>query len=200
MIPKVIFRYSRVYDSNYRNSKKIKKILDERNEGYPSYEKIISYIEEVKNIWEKEGEKILSEISNIINLKWKEKEIICYVIGYGRGLSDPLTVRLYENKNDFIDTLIHELIHQIQIQNSKKWKKWADKFLKKDYKEETQLTKSHILLHAIHWQIFIRLFNKKRLDRNIKYSQKFPDYKQSWEVVKKEGYKNIINNFKKINN
>jgi len=32
--------------------------------------------------------------------------------------------------------------------------------------------------------------------KDIKYSQKSPNYKKAWEIVKKEGYKNIIKKLK----
>ncbi len=197
MIPKIRFRYSSIYDSTYRNSKFIKKLLKERNESYPSQKKILKYISQIKPIWEKQEKKIFKELSKITGLKWKEKEIICYVIGFGRGLSDPLTMKLYKNKNDFIDTLTHELIHQIQFQNEKKWPKWR-KHLSKKYKKESRSTKSHISVHAINKKIYLRLFNKNRLKRDIKRCQKFLDYKLAWEVVEEEGHENIIKKFREL--
>ena len=59
------------------------------------------------------------------------------------------------------------------------------------------MTNSHILLHAVHKEIYLRLFDEKRLKRDIKKCQKYKDYKRSWEIVEKEDYENIINEFRK---
>ena len=118
------------------------------------------------------------------------------MIGYGKCFSDPLTVKIYKNKNDFIDTLTHELIHQLQIQNHKKMTKWWE-YLNKKYENDTKLTKSHILLHSVHNEVYLKLFDKNRLKRNIRIDKEYEDYKRSWEIVLKEGYKNIINEFRR---
>ena len=196
MIPKIEFRYSWVYDNRYRESKKLQDILKKQGKTYPSPEKIGKYIERIKQIWGRIEKKTLDKISRIYGLNWNEEKIKCYIVGFGRPFSDPLTMKLYNNKNDFIDTLTHELMHQIQIQNSEKTKKWW-KYIGDKYKSETILTKNHILLHAVHWQLYLDLYNKNRLEKEIKISGSYPDYKKSWEIVKREGYENIINEFKK---
>ncbi len=196
MNPEIEFRYSGIYDARYRNSIKIQEFLKKNKEKYPSIDTIEKYISKIKPLWKEHEKKILIGLSKITGLKWKEERIICYIIGYGRCFSDPLTVKLFKNKNDFIDTLTHELIHQIQFQNDNKLKKWW-KFVYKRYRKESRLTKNHILLHAIHSRLMLDLFGEKRLKREIKNSQKFPDYKRSWDIVEKEGYENIIKEFKK---
>lgn len=196
MIPKIRFRYSYVYDRRYRDSPRMKRLLKKRGKKYPSSEKILTYIKRIEPSWKKNEKKILREISKIMGLKWKEKEIICYVIGFGRGFSDPLTVKVFKNKNDFVDTLVHEMIHQIQFQNHDLWRKWAV-YLRNNYKNKSRMTNSHILLHAVHKEIYLRLFDEKRLKRDIKKCQKYADYKRSWKIVEKEGHENIIKEFRK---
>lgn len=195
MIPKIDFRYSRIYDSGYKNSPHIIKILKKKRREYPSQEKIKTYISQIERLWEIKGDKILKEIQKITKLKWKERKIVCYVIGYGLPISDPLTLRLEQNKNDFLDTLSHELIHQIQIQD-KRVIKWF-KQMQKEYEGGSPLTKNHIFLHAVHWKILEKLFGKKRLNRNINKHYKFQDYNQSWKIVEKEGADKIIKDFHK---
>ncbi|MBS3094409.1 hypothetical protein J4474_01965 [Candidatus Pacearchaeota archaeon] len=198
MIPKIEFRYSDVYDRNYRNSKFIQNYLEEKNQKYPSKKEILNYIKKAENIWEEKREKILKEISKISGFEWKEKRIICYVVGVGRPFSDPLTIRTYgRNINRFIETLTHELIHQIFIQNKKEYSKWNNFVLRK-YEKEERLTKSHILLSAIHWKLLEKLRGKIAIEKEIKKYKDSPDYKISWEIVKKEGAEKIIKKFKEI--
>lgn len=86
-------------------------------------------------------------------------------------------------------------MHQIQFQNSERTKAWW-KYIETKYKKESRLTKNHILLHAVHWQLYLNLYNKSRLERNMKSDEEHTDYKRSWEIVQREGYKKIISDFR----
>lgn len=200
MIPKIEFRYSGIYDKRYRESLSINENLKKMNLVYPSVNKIKNYIVKVEKIWKKEGKRILSEISKIVGLAWKEQKIIVYVLGVGRAFSDPVTVSIlrYGNKNDFIDSVTHELIHQIESQNAEKFRKWEKKFLLKKYRNESITTKNHILLHAVHKEIFLKVYGRKRLNRQIKSHSKYPGYKRAWEIVEEEGEDNIIKDFHEV--
>ena len=198
MIPQIEFRYSRVYDEKYRLSKSIQKYLKEKNKEYPSRKEIEDYIRKVKKLWKKEEKKIIKGISNISGLKWKEKRIICYVIGCGRAFSDPLTIGICsKNIRRFIRTLTHELIHEIQRQNREEYLRWYKEILKK-YSKEKRTTKNHILLSAIHWILLERFYGKKELKKEMKKYNKFPDYKKAWKIVEEAKPENIIKKFKHI--
>ena len=196
MIPKIEFRYSDVYDRNYRNSKFIQNYLEEKNQKYPSKKEILNYIKKAENIWEEKREKILKEISKISGFEWKEKRIICYVVGVGRPFSDPLTIRTYgRNINRFIETLTHELIHQIFIQNKKEYSKWNNFVLRK-YEKEERLTKSHILLSAIHWKLLEKLRGKIAIEKEIKKYEK-KNFRLLWaNDIDKSACETFIKNFK----
>ena len=185
MIPKVEFRYSMVYDRIWMK-------------GEPkSREFMLKYINDVAKLWRKKENKILYEMQKITGLKWKEKRIICYVNSRGRSFSEPLTVIYNKDKNDFVDTLTHEMIHQIQIQGAKNFPEWVG-YLKRKYPNGNPIFLRHILLHAVHKRLFLELFDKKRLNREIKSHQPYPDYKRAWDVVEEEGYENIIKDFKRV--
>ena len=141
MIPKIEFVYFPTYDEIWLKPKEkfSSKFVDK-------------YLNSIEKIWKKEGKNTLEYISKISGLKWKEKKIKCYFISGGRCFSNPLTVRYFKNKNQFIDVLTHELIHQMQSQNSKNWVKWWQYF-SKQYSNESKLTQRHIFLHAIHYQL-----------------------------------------------
>ena len=192
--PKIIFSYSWIYDSNWR-----KWITLYRNKKgkYPDSKETLSYIKKISSLWDSYNKKILSELSKIARLKWKKKMIKCYVVGKCVPFSDPLTLPIYQGEEDyFIDVLIHELIHQLftqegNIERSKK----AWEYIDKNYEKESHTTRIHVPLHAIHSHIYNKFFNKKRLNRDIKRISFLPDYRRSWEIVQKEGYKNILNEF-----
>jgi len=192
--PKIIFDYSWIYDEIWKEVWILKK---EKIKEYPSTKKILNYIKKVEKLWKKEEKKILQELSKITHLEWKSKIINCYVVGKRRPFSSPLTMPIYEKHPDyFIDVLIHELIHNLFFPNYKKMEK-AWKYIERKYKTKSKITKIHIPLHAVHSHIYLKFYSEKRLKRDIEHISRFPEYKKSWDIVQKEGYKNIINEFVK---
>jgi len=198
-MPKIIFRYSRIYDGFLKTGLTGKKFQ------YPSEKtkrKILNYVEKVKNLWSKDEKKILAEISKITKLKWREKIIYCYVVEKGNwSFSDPLTISILPNNKKvdiFIDTLVHELIHRIFasrenfLRSKNGWK-----YIYRKYKNETEKTKIHIVIHAFHNYLYLKFYNEKRLKRDIQWAKQYKDYKRAWEIVQKEGYNRIIKEFTK---
>jgi len=187
LIPKVIFKYSRVYDEIWKNKFSA--------DGYPSSKRILSYIKRTERLWRKDEKKVLVELSKISGLDWKSTSISCYVVGRCVPFSDPMTLPIYKDINRFIDILIHELIHNIFIQKGKPERlKKAWLYLKKKYRGETRKTITHIPLNAILGHIFLKFYGKARLLKEIK-SMVSPEYKRAWDIVQKEGYKEIIKEF-----
>jgi len=192
MIPKIIFRYSPIYDELW-GEKRGKKIKD-----YLSSKKILNYIKKVEKLWRKDEKKVLTELSKIIKLKWKEKQIYCYVVERCIPFSDPLTLPVYEKYPDyFIDVLIHELIHQLIFTQNEEETRKAWNYIWRKYKRETKKTKTHIPLHAIHTHIYLKFYDEERLKRDIKLLSHLKDFKKSWKIVRKEGYQKIIKEFVK---
>ena len=199
MIPKIEFRYSSIYDEKYKNNERIIESLKKENRQFPSEKEISDYIKKIEIIWKKEGSKVLKEISNEYGLKWTENKVICYIVGIGKPFSDPLTIMMYDDVKRFIYILSHELIHQITIQNKGNYnlKKWSE-YIEKRYSKEKIITLRHILLHAVHYKIYLVLNKKEIFDKNINLDIERLDYKRSWQIVQEEGYKNIIKKFREV--
>jgi len=191
MLPKIKFKYSYIYDHNWQTWFRVYKKTPQKL----SPEKVRNYIRRIEKFWKKYEKIIPQEILKVTGLKWTKKEIICYVVSDCRPFSDPLTLPVYKNKNYFIDVLTHELIHQIFTQDNFKKTEKVWKYFHKRYKKESFVTRIHIPLHAIHWQIYEKIFSEERLKRDIKWSSRFPDYKKAWDIVKKEGHDKIIREF-----
>lgn len=198
MIPKIEFKYSQIYDDwIFKQNKEIKEFLEKQKKEYPTRKEIYKYIEKIRELWKKRGKDILRNIRAITGLKWKEKKITVYIVGYCRPFSDPLTIKLYRNKNYFIDVLNHELIHQIQSQNNKDWNRWF-KHLMEKYPEETRTTRAHVFLNAVLWILILKMWNKNHLNNIIKKNSRDKDYGRAWEIVKHETPEEIINEFREI--
>lgn len=190
MTPEIIFKYSRIYDQNWKEWIKLYKHKDKE---YPLPQKVQNFIKKVERLWRKDEKKVLEEISKITGLKWKEKTIVCYVVGNCTVFSDPLTLRVYKEPDYFIDALIHELIHYGDpSQSSRVWKYFNQK-----YKKESARTIAHILVNAFHWHIFLKFYGEKRLQEWAKFLSVMPFMKRSWEIIREEGYWNIIDDFRK---
>jgi hypothetical protein len=186
-MPKIVFKYSSVYDKTFRQ------FLGDTVKDYPSARKIKNYMENVKKLRVKLEKQTFLLIAKISHLKRKDEQISCYMIGKVRSFSDPLTIRLYKNKNDFIDTLIHELIHQIIIQNREELKEYW-KFLRKKFKNDSTVTQNHIVLYAILEELHPLLFkNQKRWKREVKRVSINPDYTKALEILRIEGGEKLKN-------
>ncbi len=189
MIPKVYMRRSWLYDKALKREPE----LSTPPSDAVFKKKIAGY----RKIWQREGKKILHEIARVTKLKWTQQEIICYITWGVRPYSDPLTLNIRRNARDTLDTLTHELIHRIlsQYSNPKRFLKNWEKIMER-YKEHVQVTKTHIVVHAIHEHILRKFYGEARTNHEIN-NTKNPDYIVAWDVVKKDGYKNIITDLTK---
>ena len=160
--------------------------------------RIPGYIAKVEKKWRKDERRILAELSRTIGLPWPEKIIICYIAGRTFPFSDPLTLHPCRDYADFRDTLTHELIHRLfAFGNNLDRARDAWRYIFRKYAKYSWNTKIHIPLHALHSHILLKLYGKSRIEKDKKDLWHLPDYRNSWRVVEKEGYKNIIKEFKK---
>ncbi len=58
--------------------------------------------------------------------------------------------------------------------------------------KSTHLTREFIFHYMHYMSIYRTVFTPKRLSRDIERTEAFKEYKESWEKVQEEGYKNII--------
>ena len=132
-------------------------------------------------------EKILNEIAN---LSFKKEELFCNLNSVS-SMSNPFSIK-FEKISFMKDNLIHELIHIILTQNNiaetKGWKQ-----IQQDFKNETVTTRNHILIHALHY-LFLMKFNPSRKKYIMNYSQNI-DYIRSWNIVNKIGAQNIVDSY-----
>ncbi len=198
---KINFIWSFIYEQAIHN------LTVKENFDYEKYQKYIEdYLKKVKNIWKSKEKQVLNSCEKITSLKWKKKEISVYVIKRSSimPISDPLTIPIqFESEEGifslsperFVDMMVHEIIHNLFIQNEEEMGNYF-KFILDKYKNEDFDTAIHLLLHSIYKKIFEKHFNKDRLDEEIEMSSFYPSYKKSWEIVNKIGEDSIIKEFK----
>lgn len=202
MATKVNFIWSWIYQSQI-HSTTVNEEYD--NANYEIY--VESFIKEVKENWRQLEKNIFHSIEEISGLKWKKLEINCYVIKISslNPISDPLTIPIQIQTEEgnftlsierFIDMLVHELIHNLFIQNEDKMSQYFEYALKK-YKNEQLDTVIHLLLHAIQKKIFLKIFDKKRLTNEKQACSFYISHKRSWELVEGIGEDIILQEFVK---
>lgn len=191
VVPKINFIYSWVYDDHLKIWTK-----PYQTSPYPSPKQTMNFMKKLEKLWRKREKKILTEMSRISGLKWKSRVINCFVVGRCIPFSMPLTIPVFKSVDYAVDTLTHELLHNILYAENIKETRKAWQYIYKKYKCQ-RITLNHIPLYAVHIPIYLTLFNKKRLDVDRERSSKRELYKASWDIVDREGYKNIIKEFKK---
>src|SRR3989344_3848243 len=163
MIPEIEFRCNGTYDQFCRE--KYTKAEEKKLGKYPTNKKTMAYIKKIQPLWKKDGKKILLELQKVTGLKWKEKKMICYVVGNHIPFADPLTIPVFaKNPDYFTDVLTHELVHNLLNQNDEKLSKYWN-FVWKKYPKNSFVTKVHLVVHAIHKHIFLKFYDEKRLRR-----------------------------------
>jgi hypothetical protein len=188
--PRIEFRYSWVYDQDHK--------LRFTDPLYPSGDKIREYLEEVSEAWRPRQRSLLNNISNLSGLPWKEETVVCYVVGRGIPMSDPLTMPLYENNTElFIEKLIHELIERL-VMHPKNLKLrgdfWEGMF--RAMAEDGVKVSYMVPVKAIYHEILKKHFpsatgpEESLITRNL-------DYRRAWEIVNNIGSSSVIERFRR---
>jgi len=115
--PSVDLRYSWVYDqTNYR----------ERYSNCPSVPIVRAQIDRFEKLWARYQPKVLGQVRQVTGIAtFPTQPIVVYGVGCGRGISDPLTLVLFERDSDgayrpesdedFLYTMRHELLHRVVL-------------------------------------------------------------------------------------
>lgn len=151
----------------------------------------------LKRVWGGEEKKIVNGLEKITGLHFKKNYMDVYLINPdGRpSISSPTIVKIQDNEYDTIRIIVHELIHNLMWDN-KEEADWSVA-VQKLFNRENKKTAIHISVHAILEALYIDTLEKPdEIIKDVEECQKRPDYSRAWEIVKKEGYKNIIKKLK----
>ena len=158
---------------------------------FPTEEQVFGKIKIFREYCEKYNEIIIEALYEITSLQFKRNIIDVFVISAtNRDMSAPIIIRSRYEPDEFLDVLIHELLHVFLGDN---------KIKQYEIEGESERTKNHITLFAIHKYIYLDLLKEPyRLERNIKKSNEGDnkDYARAWEIVNNLDYLQIIKNIK----
>lgn len=175
--------------------REIKKLKELRA---PAYNKITKLVDERKKEWKREEKKILTSMQEIAGLNFYQHLIdVFFVYGWRGAFSNPMVLGIHYRGTDFVDVLTHEMLHRLITDNTqhKNGGMWPTKVYPKVKDSNTIY---HILVHAIHKEIYLNVLRQPdRLKRDIEKCQKWPSYKRAWQIVERDGHMNIINKFRK---
>ena len=192
--PRILIRYNRFLDPIFIEYCKLQPKW--KDWVPPAKEVVLKRVDAYEESWKKEEEKILQGLYDVSGLGFQRNIIDIHIVsGNPRQFSNPIVIKSGYEQRDFVDTLTHELIHVLLTDNRINKRYTVDP----QYQEEPLTVKNHILLHAFLKAIFLDILgDSSRLDANLKRSQSHStnEYSRAWDIVEKEGYKEIIARFR----
>jgi hypothetical protein len=191
MIPKITFRYSRVYDMDWCLA------LNEKFDKQVNYNNFKKCLVDLRSyLTKKKEQSILSLISKYSKFKWNKKEIMVYFVnclpGKLLGFSDPLTIKIIENHLSIILNLIHELAHNILERDLDHKHR---RRLSGVYPNNDEGTIEHLIVNSLSKKVFLEIFGETNFNKAIKELIFAPSEKKAWDIIKKESYEGIIKEF-----
>lgn len=137
-----------------------------------------------EGVWKEKEDYILEKLTEVTGLSFKRNYFPIYIVsGAVRTFSNPIVVKSRLTPKEFIETMVHELIHCLFVDNN----------------EDTNLLNSpklyknnHTLLFAVLEAVLPGTMEGKNVDLT-----NFPEnarYADAVSEVKKEGYTTIIKN------
>ncbi len=189
--PRVLFRYSSVYDDQWRFY-----AVQSGANTYPRTEKVRSFLDRLEQEWRVHEDVVFSSIAKNSGIPWETIEHTCYVVGSAAPFSDPLTLPVFSDEAPIdyaADVLTHELIHRNLLESSfvGKWDGVMNR-LRGDFPDASENTLVHVIVHAIHWRVFLEVFSANRLERERRVMAKNADYQRSWDIVESVGAERVI--------
>jgi hypothetical protein len=148
-----------------------------------------------REFWLPYENKILRSMTDVIGLEFHANIIDIYVAPWFYAFSDPLVLGVvFDTQEKLVSALTHELLHRLFMDNrtsddGKTIEEWEKLFGKHEF-----VTLVHIPVFAMMHAIFIDQINEPALLKYEKLGTK--EYKDAWDYVEKNGYKEIIEKLK----
>lgn len=168
----------------------------------PTDEEAEEYTENYRNAWKPKEVAILTEMQKCLGLTFYKKVLDVNVAADIVPKSHPLIISFSSSPDQFVDTLMHELIHllltdntTITLQGDMRNFKLATLWRRLFYDEPDFVTLIHIPVHAVMKKIILDALHEGfRVDRDKETIKKYGNesYLKSWDYVEKVGHEEII--------
>ncbi len=186
-------------------STQLHKLKAKKGEKLADDEEMAKIVEAYSKEWKKYEKKILKGVHDLLGLEYRQNIIDVYIAPWFGAFSDPLVIGVANSPDEFVDTLIHELLHRLFTDNTSipyqtnilkpEW----EKMFGKDYSFGTLV---HIPVHVVSKAIYLDVLKEpRRLERDINWANSqtdfdTTDYVKAWDYVEKNDYKQIISKLK----
>jgi hypothetical protein len=156
---------------------------------------------EITAAWRPYEEKVLHGMSSALDLEFKQNLVEIHILPLPGAFSWPLTIgEHYFQKDRAVDTICHELIHRLLIDNTKlpydfdTWPAWR-KIIGEEHNNPTFI---HIVVHAVLKHLFLDVLQEpERLARDIADCQQYENYKAAWDYVESHDYMRIVDGIRR---
>lgn len=199
-LPKIFFESGWLIDLGWDFKNPDQPIADE---ALPLVKKLFQPFE---SLWADEGTLLMIETCRILNKPWIRRELTCTLTVHPEMSSNShplmINVRPYyktkeftlELREEFIDTLYHELLHRMLDDH------WAKNLetgehpfaMLEKYKEENIFIHAHLHLYAVQEAVYKNL-GKELFWNNIKKRVQNESYQRALKIVEYEGFQNFLN-------
>jgi hypothetical protein len=196
-LPKIRISYS------WLLSGQASEIMNEKyGDGTPlrTFEEYEAVVEKYDKWWSPFGEDILNGLCNILQLEYRQNIIDIYVAPWFSPISNPMVIGpAYHSMNALINTITHELIHRLLIDNTSinyKHDLLTDwKILFGDNHDFNTLV--HIPVHAVMKRLYLDVIDRPDLLKlDIDDVSNNKPYAQAWDYVNNNDYVDIIGKLK----
>lgn len=193
--PVISFIYAYPMDAGRRRL-----YIEKKLGNYPTEKEVKDVLDTWIVIWNKANSdnRVISELMKVTK-RAPTRALECFVFGGGLNpMSTPLLMPIMNrdgmvrSEENFMETMIHELLHIFVSTNTREY--W--KMVREKYNNESILVQNHIIIYAMLEELSKILFNKVPSD--FSNDDLSPDYKRAVELVKEQGYKNILNEYHEI--
>lgn len=159
---------------------------------FPPEDEISEKIKIFKAEFVKSGEEFLNFLSDTTGLSFKRNIIDCYIVSATtRDMSAPLIIRSRWSAEEFMDVIMHELIHALFSDN--KIEKIENKW------NTSESTINHVMVFSLLKKFYLEVLKSEDRLKNI-VSKSGPDnnvdYYNAWQIVDEVGFENIIQEIK----
>ena len=160
--------------------------------------KMEKIVESYQEAWQPKEKEILNAITELYDLTYRQNIIDVYIAPWFNAFSDPLVFGVMNKPDEFVDTLTHELLHRLFVDNTSL--PYKNNILLKEWQELFGenfdfSTLVHIPVHAGMKYIYLDVLKEPaKLERDMKQSKGKEwgkPYADAWNYVDENGYKEI---------
>lgn len=162
MTPTLSFIYAYPLDRGRRA------LFAEKGLDYPRIDEVRTALDHIGSLWARvdDEKQIIATIAELTG-RTPERNLECFVFGAGlQAMSTPFLLPIWNKAGEqwsdekVVDLITHELLHIFLATNNEPY--WEH--IQQKYAQEEPVCRNHILLYAMLYEIYQKLFNKEPID------------------------------------